>query len=162
MELALAHTGEHIRNYFAPPSWYQPSLSTIIQPPSPPPSSTASNTATTIAESLSTTSPASIPTTCSESDDHDETQVTFAESPIKMEFDQDFPPLQSPTGTTFRDKVAKSLQERRASGLDMDQVTNLAADKDEIEVKPAVWPVTLTHMMGCGKLAIGITLKCVH
>ena len=133
----------------------------VIQPPSPPPSSTASNTTTTIAESISTTSPASITTTTSESDDHDETQVTFAESPIKMEFDRDFPLLQSPTGTTFRDKVTGSPQERRASGLDMDQITNLEADKDEIEVKPAVWPVTLTHMMGCGKLAIGIALKCI-
>ena len=156
--MALAHTEGHIRNYFVPPSWHRPTPRPSIRLPSPPPSSTASNTTTTIAESLQTTPPASIPTNSSESDDHDEKQVTFADSPIKMEFEQDFPPLQSPIGTTFRDKFTGSPQKRRASGLDMDLVTALPTDKDEIEVQPAVWPETLTHMMGCGKLAIGIIL----
>ena len=128
----------------------------IIQPPSPPPSSTASNTATTIADSSHTASPDPIPTNSSDSDDRNEDQVTFADSPIKTEF-EDFPPLQSPTGTSFRDKFTGSPPERRASGVDMDRMTALVAN-DEIEVKPAVWPETLTHMMGCGKLAIGIAL----
>lgn len=129
----------------------------IIEPPSPPPSSTASNTATTVAESSQTASPDPIPTNSSDSDDRDENQATFADSPIKTEFEQDFPPLQSPTGTSFRDKFTGSPRERRASGVDMDRMTALVTD-DEIEVKPAVWPETLTHMMGCGKLAIGIAL----
>jgi len=107
---------------------------------------------------LLTTPPASLPTNVSESDDHDEKQVTFADSPVKMEFEHDFPPLQSPRGTTFPDKFTGSPQKRRASGLDMDPMTPIAADKDEIEVKPPVWPVTLTHLMGCGELAIGIAL----
>ena len=156
----MAHTGDHIRNYFAPPAWHQTTPRAILRPPSPPPSSTASTTTTTIAESLQTTPPASIPTNTSESDDRDE-QIVFADSPIKMEFEQDFPPLQSPTRTTFRDNFTASPSKRRASGLDMDLMTALAAEKDEIEVQPPVWPVTLTHMMGCGKLAIGIYPDCV-
>ena len=157
-ELALAHTGEHVRNYFAPPSWHQTTPRTIIRLPSPPPSSTGSNTTTTIAESFQTTPPSSLPTYVSESDDHDEKQVTFADSPVKMEFEHDFPPLPSPKGTAFRDKFTGSPPKRSASGLDMDLMTPVAADKEEIEVKPPVWPVTLTHLMGCGELAIGIAL----
>ena len=37
----------------------------------------------------------------------------------------------------------------------MDLMIALAAKEDSIEVKPSVWPETLTHMMGCGELAIG-------
>jgi hypothetical protein len=148
-ELALVHTKEHIRNYFAPPPWHQTAPRAIIGPPSPPPSSTGSTTTTTVAESSQTTPPPSVP------DSRDETEATFADSPIKEEFGQDFPSLQTSTGTTFRDKVSGSPHKRRASGLDMDLMTVLAAHKDEIVVKPAVWPETLTHMMGCGELAIG-------
>lgn len=87
----------------------------------------------------------------------------FADSPIKEEFEQDFPPLQTPPGTTFHDKFSGSPQKRRTSGLDMDLMTAFATDKDEIEVKPSAWPVTLTHMMGCGELAIGSFLTfCIY
>jgi hypothetical protein len=103
-------------------------------------------------ECIRTTPP---PSKSSSDEATDEKQVTFADSPIKMEFEQDFPPLSTPTGTTFRDRLGGSPHKRRASGLDMDLMTALTADKDEIEVKPSVWPVTLTHMMGCGELAIG-------
>jgi len=155
-ELALAHTGEHIRNYFAPPPWHQTSSKTIIRLPSPPPSSTGSTTTTTLA-SARTTPPASGPAT--ESDEaarsEDEKQVTFADSPVKVEYEQDFPLLQTPTGQSFQDKFGTSPHKRRASGLDMDLMTALAAKEDSIEVKPSVWPETLTHMMGCGELAIG-------
>jgi acetoin utilization deacetylase AcuC-like enzyme len=41
----------------------------------------------------------------------------------------------------------------------MDLMTALAAGKDAIKVEPSVWPVTLTHMMGCGQLGIGMFLK---
>jgi hypothetical protein len=160
-ELALAHTGEHIRNYYTPPPWHQTSAKAIIRLPTPPPSSTGSATTNTISESTCTTPPP-LNTATIESDTgvrtDEKNKVTFADSPIKMEFEQDFPPLESPTGTSFRDKFTGSPHKRRASGLDMDLMTALAADKDEIEVKPSVWPVTLTHMMGCGELAIGIFL----
>jgi hypothetical protein len=153
-ELALAHTSEHIRNYFAAPPWHQASSKEIIRLPTPPPSSTGSATATTVAESLQTTPPPA---------DHEEEsttsdevkQVTFADSPIKVEFEQDFPSLESPTKSSFSNRVLGSPHKRRASGLDMDLMSALASDKDEIEVKPAVWPETLTHMMGCGEPAIG-------
>ena len=154
-ELALAHSGEHIRNYYAPPPWHQTTSKAIVRLPSSPPSSTGSQTTTTITtlpESIRTTPP---PSKSPSDEAADEKQVTFADSPTKMEFEQDFPPLTSPTGTTFRDKFGGSPHKRRASGLDMDLMTALTADKDEIEVKPSVWPVTLTHMMGCGELAIG-------
>ena len=86
----------------------------------------------------------------------EEKQVTFADSPVKLEYELDFPPLESSLGPSFQDKVGVSPQKRRASGLDMDLMNALTADEeDEIEVKPSVWPVTLTHMMGCGELAIG-------
>jgi hypothetical protein len=160
-ELALAHTGEHIRNYYTPPPWHQTSAKAIIRLPTPPPSSTGSTSATTVAESTHTTPPPSTNTATIESDTgvrtDEQNKVTFADSPVKMEFEQDFPPLETPTGKSFRDKFAGSPHKRRASGLDMDLMTALAADKDEIEVKPSVWPVTLTHMMGCGELAIGIS-----
>jgi len=73
-----------------------------------------------------------------------------------VEYEQDFPPLQSPTGQSFQDKLRESPHKRRASGLDMDLMIALAAKEDSIEVKPSVWPETLTHMMGCGELAIGM------
>jgi hypothetical protein len=96
--------------------------------------------------------PASIPTRNDE-----EKQVTFAaDSPVKIEYEQDFPTLESPHGPSFQDKVGMSPHKRRASGLDMDLMSALAAaEEDEIEVEPSVWPATLTHMMGCGELAIG-------
>jgi len=75
-----------------------------------------------------------------------------------MEFEPDFPPLQASEEATLSEKSSTSPHKRRASGLDMDLMNALAAKDDEIEVKPAVWPVTLTFMMGCGELAIGITL----
>jgi len=157
-ELALAHTGEHIRNYFAPPPWHQTSSKTVIRLPSPPPSSTGSTTTTTLASAM-TTPPASDRATEFDSPtrSEDEKQVTFADSPVKVEYEQDFPPLQTPTGESYRDTLGGSPLKRRASGLDMDLMTALAAKEDSIEVKPLVWPETLTHMMGCGELAIGNT-----
>jgi len=83
-------------------------------------------------------------------------QVTFADSPVKVEFEQDFPPLDSPTKEPLRSNITGSPHKRRASGLDMDLMNALVSEKDAIEVKPSVWPETLTHMMGCGELAIGI------
>jgi Histone deacetylase domain len=159
----LAHSGEHIRNYFAPPPWYQPSAlsKAVTRLPSSPPSSTGSVTTTTIAESTRTTPP--LPVTEDPEDiirSDDEKRVTFMGSSVKIEYEQDFHPLESPTGGSFRDIVGMSLQKRRASGLDMDLMNALAAEEDvEIETKPSVWPVTLTHMMGCGELAIGIPLS---
>ena len=157
-ELALAHTGEHIRNYFAPPPWHQTSSKTIIRLPSPPPSSTGSTTTTTLASAM-TTPPASGPAT--ESDEptrsEHEKQVTFADSPVKVEYEQEFPPFRTPTGPSFGDNLGESPHKRRASGLDMDLMTAVAAKEDSVEVKPSVWPETLTHMMGCGELAIGNT-----
>jgi len=157
-ELALAHTGEHIRNYFAPPSWHQATSKEIVRLPTPPPSSTGSATTTTVAESLQTTPPP-LTEVEEESTSPDEVkQVTFADSPIKVEFEQDFPPLESPTKSTFSNTNPGSPHKRRASGLDMDLMSALASKKDEIELKPAVWPETLTHMMGCGELAIGMIM----
>lgn len=111
-----------------------------------------------MADSLQTTPP---PTDAEEASiGSDEVkQVTFADSPIKVEFEQDFPPLDSPTKPSFSNKVPGSPHKRRASGLDMDLMKALSSGNDEIEVKPAVWPETLTHMMGCGELAIGIYHK---
>ena len=72
-----------------------------------------------------------------------------------MEFEPDFPPLPA-----FDEPLSKKAltppYKRRASGLDMDLMNALVTKDDEIEVKPAVWPETLTFLMGCGELAIGI------
>jgi hypothetical protein len=156
-ELALAHTSEHIRNYFAPPPWYKAASKVIIRLPSPPPSSTGSITTTTLAESAQITPPLSVFIDTDElAHSEDEKQVGFFDPPAKTEFEQDFPPLRTPTGATFQDKFRMSPQKRKASGLDMDLMMALADNKDEIEVKPLVWPETLTYIMGCGELAIGI------
>jgi Histone deacetylase domain len=72
-----------------------------------------------------------------------------------MEFEQDFPSLESPT-PSFPEKFQS--HQRRASGLDMDLMSAFAAGNDSIELEPSVWPVTLTHMMGCGELAIGMNI----
>lgn len=160
-ELKLAHTAEHIRNYYAPPSWYQRASRAVIKLPTPPPSSTGSATNTTSADSAHTTPPPSGPALIDSYEPirtDNEKQVTFADSPVKMEFEPDFPALQASEEKTLSEKSSTSPHKRRASGLDMDLMNALAAKDDEIEVKPAVWPVTLTFMMGCGELAIGITL----
>ena len=122
-------------------------------------------TATTIAESERTTPPFPIADETEDFPPHsseDEKQVIFADSPIKVtEYEQEFPPLQSPTGSSFQDKIGNmSPHERRASGLDMDLMNALAAEDEEADIKPSVWPATLTHMMGCGELAIG-SLRCL-
>ena len=156
----MAHTRDHIRNYFASPPWYQSAPSkAVARLPSPPPSSTGSVTATTIAESARATPPLPItdePEDLQPPSSEDEKIGTFADSPDKVtEYRQDFPPLQSPTGSS-QDKIGNmSPYKRRASGLDMDLMSVLPADDEEVEIKPSVWPVTLTHMMGCGELGIG-------
>lgn len=153
--MELAHTEEHIRNYFAPPVWRETSATrSIIRLPSPPTSSTGSNTATTAAESLQQTTLTPPATEDDDRGSYNEENVTFQDSPIQMEFERDFPPLQTPTSTTPRDEFSGSPHQR-VSGLDMDLMVALAAKKDEIEIKTPVWPVTLTHVMGCGELAIG-------
>jgi hypothetical protein len=158
VELALAHTGEHIRNYFAQPSWYRMASKAVNRLPSPPPSSTGSTTTTTIPESARATPQPLVPINSDAEQrvsSDDEKPLMFTDSPVKAEFEQDFPPLQSPSEITFKEKLSVSSYKRRASGLDMDLMAALSAVKDEIEVKPAVWPETLTHMMACGELAIG-------
>ena len=122
-------------------------------------------TTTTVAESARTTPPFPIadePEDFLPQSSEDEKQVTFADSPINVaEYEQEFPPLQSPTGPSFQDKIGNmSPHERRASGLDMDLMNALAAEEETVEVKPSVWPATLTHIMGCGELAIG-NIRCL-
>jgi len=160
-ELKLAHTADHIRNYYTPPSWYHTTSRAVIKLPTPPPSSTGSATNTTSTESAHTTPPPSGPAFIDSYEPirtDNEKQVTFADSPVKMEFEPDFPPLPASDETTLSEKALTSPHKRRASGLDMDLMNALAAKDDEIEVKSAVWPVTLPFMMGCGELAIGIAL----
>ena len=157
-ELALAHTDEHIQNYYTPPPWYK-SSKPITRLPSPPPSSTESTTTTTITGSAQTTPPPlnTLTDSVTESDytpqSDEEKPIIFAESPSKTEFEPDFPPL-TPTAT-FSDRFSGFPETRRASGLDMDLMIALAAKAHEIEAKPMVWPETLSHTMGCGELAIG-------
>jgi hypothetical protein len=161
-ELMLVHTGEHIRNYFAQPTWFQ--SKNPIRFPSPPPSSTESITNTIITESMDTTNTPiaesldSSSRVTSEPDEMspEETfkKVSFADSPEKMEFEQDFPALENEE--IFHDKCLTSPRQRRASGLDMDLMMALSNKKEEqISHKPSIWPETLTHLMGCGNLAIG-------
>ena len=151
--MALAHTGQHIRNYFAPPSWYR-TPPNITRLPSPPPSSTDSTTTATAPESVQTTSSSLESTELEER----ENQVRFTDSLVKFEYKEDFGPLQN-TEQLFEDKFTRPPYKRRASGLDMDLMMTLSIEKDEIEVKPPVWPETLTHLMGCGELAIGILIN---
>jgi hypothetical protein len=145
--LALAHSEKHIQNYFSPPLWPQTTPRPTIGLPSPPPSSTGSTTTTTLPESIQATPPSII--------ESEESQETFADSPIAEDFRQDFPPLQTATGINSQDEISSSPRKRAASGLDMDLMTGVPDSKDVAEVKLSVWPVTLTYAMECGELAIG-------